>query len=107
MTRKLGGVGAVVLLAAVWSAPAAADHIDVPNLFASVCGFCHEDGGRKAGKGPQLMNSGRSDEYIRDRIRKGRRGRMPAFGKMFSEEDLDEIVAYIRALKPREEASAQ
>ncbi len=107
MTKGLGRVGSVVLLVAAWIAPAAADHIDVPNLFASVCGFCHEDGGRKAGEGPRLMNSERSDEYIRDRIRNGRRGRMPAFGKMFPEEDLDEIVAYIRALKSREEASAQ
>ncbi|HFD16465.1 MAG TPA: cytochrome c [Rhodospirillales bacterium] len=107
MTRTLGAFGGILLLAAVSGRPVLADHLDVPNLFASVCGFCHEDGGRKAGKGPQLMNTERSDDFIRNRIKKGRRGRMPAFGKMFSDEDIDEIIAYIRALKPREGASAQ
>ncbi len=107
MTIRLGGIPALLLLATASAGPATAEHLDVPNLFASVCGFCHEDGGRKAGKGPRLMNTERSDEFLRNRIAKGRPGRMPAFGKMFSDEDIDEIVAYIRALEPREEASVR
>ncbi len=106
MTIRLVGC-AIVLLAVTTGKPIAAEHLDVPNLFAAVCGFCHEDGGRKAGKGPQLMGTERSDEFLRERIKKGRPGRMPAFGKMFSDEEIDEIVAYIRSLEPRKEANAQ
>jgi mono/diheme cytochrome c family protein len=74
---------------------------DVEQLFASTCGWCHSDGGRAAGKGPQLMDSPRSDDYIRDRIKTGKQGAMPAFDQAFSDAQIDEIVKYIRALKPR------
>src|SRR6266849_8302089 len=74
--------------------------IDVNQLFASTCGFCHSDGGRTPGKGPQLMDSKRSDDFIRDRIKTGKTGAMPAFGDAFSDEDLDAIVKYVRSLTP-------
>ena len=32
--------------------------LDVEQLFASTCGWCHSDGGRAAGKGPQLIGLG-------------------------------------------------
>jgi len=93
------------------AAPAAADDapagdagkkkpLDVPQLFATTCGWCHSGGGRAAGKGPQLMNSPRSDDYMRNRIKNGKEGHMPAFANMFSDADIDAIIAYIRALKP-------
>ena len=69
-------------------------------LFASTCGWCHSDGGRAAGKGPQLMNSARSDDFIRNRIKTGKEGAMPAFGQAFDDAQIDEIIKYIRALKP-------
>jgi mono/diheme cytochrome c family protein len=69
-------------------------------LFATICGFCHANGGRAVGKGPQLMNTVRSDDFIRNRIKNGKEGAMPAFGKTFSDADIDRIIAYIRALKP-------
>jgi|SRR5271166_1204822 len=74
--------------------------LDVDQLFATICGFCHANGGRAAGKGPQLMNTARSDDFIRNRIKNGKEGAMPAFGKSFSDGDIDRIIAYIRALKP-------
>ena len=69
-------------------------------MFATICGFCHANGGRAVGKGPQLMNTARSDDFIRNRIKNGKEGAMPAFGKTFSDADIDRIIAYIRALKP-------
>jgi mono/diheme cytochrome c family protein len=75
---------------------------NVEQLFATICGFCHSDGGRAAGKGPQLMDSTRSDDFIRNRIKMGKEGAMPAFGTAFSEAQIDEIVKYIRSLKPRQ-----
>jgi mono/diheme cytochrome c family protein len=74
--------------------------IDVVALFASTCGFCHGDGGRAAGKGPQLMNTQRTDEFLRDRIKNGKEGAMPAFGQMLGDADVDAIIKYIRELKP-------
>ena len=96
-----------VLLTIVFATPsfadeAPADHkpIDVPQLFATTCGWCHSNAGRAEGKGPQLMNTARSDEFIRNRIKAGKEGKMPAFGGSFSDADIDAIIAYIRALKP-------
>jgi mono/diheme cytochrome c family protein len=80
--------------------PSGQSTIDVPALFASTCGFGHGDGGRAAGKGPQLMDTTRSDEFLRDRTKNGKEGAMPAFGQVLSDADIDDIVKYIRELKP-------
>jgi len=72
----------------------------VKNTFRNICGFCHEDYGRKAGKGPQLMNDPNPDEYLFNRIKHGKPGRMAAFGGIFSDDDIHQIVAFIRTLKP-------
>ena len=64
------------------------------------CGWCHEDGGRKAGKGPQLMGSERDDNFIISRIAAGSPGKMPAFGEGLSGENMQALLVYIRSLKP-------
>ncbi len=98
-------LGAAAVLTAL-SAPAASDDqhatstLDVDQLFATICGYCHANGGRAVGKGPQLMNTARSDDFIRNRIKNGKEGAMPAFGKTFSDADIDRIIAHIRALRP-------
>jgi mono/diheme cytochrome c family protein len=74
---------------------------DVEALFGSTCGWCHSDAGRAAGKGPQLMDSPRTDDYLRNRIKMGKEGAMPAFGAAFNDAQIDEIIKYIRALKPQ------
>ena len=71
-------------------------------FFGSVCGYCHEDGGRRAGKGPQLMGTARTDDYMANRIATGRPGRMPAFGGTLNADQIQAIIHYIRNLKPRE-----
>ncbi|WP_244521466.1 c-type cytochrome [Bradyrhizobium sp. DOA9] len=76
--------------------------LEVEQVFAGTCGFCHSDGGRAAGKGPQLMNSPRDDDFIRNRIKQGKQGAMPAFDGAFTDAQIDQMVKYIRALKPRE-----
>jgi mono/diheme cytochrome c family protein len=81
--------------------------LDVRQLFATTCGWCHSDGGRVAGKGPQLMDIKRDDDFIRNRIKNGKEGAMPAFGAAFDDAQIDQIVAYIRGLKPREDERAR
>jgi mono/diheme cytochrome c family protein len=76
---------------------------DVEQLFATVCGWCHNDGGRVAGHGPKLMDTTRSDDFIRERIMLGKPGAMPAFSGTFTDDQVNAIIAYIRALKPRQD----
>src|SRR5512137_1942892 len=80
--------------------PAAAPAFSVKNTFRNICGFCHESYGRKAGKGPQLMGTQLTDEQIFNRIKNGKPGRMAAFGGNFTDDQIRQIVAFIRNLKP-------
>jgi len=64
------------------------------------CGWCHEGGGRKQGRGPQLMDTQRDDEFIINRIVGGAPGRMPSFAQQLTDTDIFAIIAYIRSLKP-------
>ena len=73
--------------------------IDGETMFATSCGFCHQSGGRADGKGPKLAGTTRSDDFIAERVRKGKLGAMPAFGSVFSESQIMAIVAYIRTLE--------
>src|SRR3982751_6264432 len=58
-------------------------------VFASHgCGYCHENGGRSAGKGPQLMGTSRNDVFIAFRVTNGKLGRMPAFGSVLTGEQV-------------------
>ena len=81
-------------------APAEASPNDIngEQMFATTCGFCHQDGGRAAGRGPKLSKTERSDEFIIERIKKGKLGSMPAFGSVFSDGQIIAILAYIRGL---------
>ena len=46
-------------------------------LFISYgCGWCHQDGGRKAGRCPQLMGTEHDDNFILSRIAAGSPGKM-------------------------------
>jgi mono/diheme cytochrome c family protein len=77
---------------------ASPNDLDGEQVFLNTCGFCHQDGGRAAGRGPKLSNSQRSDEFIIERIKKGKLGAMPAFGSVFSDGQIIAILAYIRGL---------
>jgi mono/diheme cytochrome c family protein len=110
----LGAAGAMLAPAAEAQGPmsssqppasAAAGGFDVHQLFANTCGWCHSNGGRAPGKGPQLMGTSLTDEQIAYRIRHGKPGAMPAFGSTFDDAQIAAIIAYIRALKPEEGAT--
>jgi mono/diheme cytochrome c family protein len=106
MTRALVPAIALTLVAAVAHgqdrAPAVAATADIrdgENIFTNTCGFCHQNGGRVAGRGPKLAGTDRPDDYLINRIRTGKEGAMPAYGRAFSDAQLRSIVAYIRSLK--------
>lgn len=105
MTRTLTLVAAsiVVVSVAVAAGPAAAESRmsdeKVRGLFASTCGFCHQNGGREAGKGPKLAGTTRSDAFIVNRIKHGKEGAMPAFEGNLTNAQIKGIIHYIRNLK--------
>jgi mono/diheme cytochrome c family protein len=72
--------------------------LNVESLFATSCGWCHQGGGRVAGRGPKLAGTDKSDEFIIRQIKNGKPPGMPAFGKSFSDEQIQAIVAYVRGL---------
>jgi mono/diheme cytochrome c family protein len=72
---------------------------DGEKLFATSCGWCHQSGGRVAGRGPKLAGTDKSDAFIVTRIKTGKAPGMPAFGRSFSDEQLAAIIAYIRSLR--------
>jgi mono/diheme cytochrome c family protein len=75
-----------------------ASKMDVSRLFATTCGWCHEGGGRKQGRGPKLAGTDKSDQFMINRIKQGKAPGMPAFGRAFNDEQIQAIVAYIRSL---------
>ncbi len=72
---------------------------DVKGTFRNICGFCHQNYGRQEGKGPQLMGTEKTDAQIFDRIKNGKPGRMASFGVAFTDDQIWNIVKFIRSLK--------
>jgi cbb3-type cytochrome c oxidase subunit III len=74
-------------------------------LFSKTCRVCHgnEGNGRGSRKGPSLQRSeytyGRTREAVLESIRNGRPNGMPAYGKVFSQEQLDNLASYVLTLK--------
>ena len=108
-TSEAGRRGALLgtaILLAIFCAPLQAQdqpakkEFNVKGTFRNICSFCHENYGRKEGKGPQLMNSPKTDQELFDRIKHGKPGRMAAFGAAFTDDQIHEIVKFIRNLKP-------
>jgi mono/diheme cytochrome c family protein len=78
---------------------ASVNDIDGETMFATSCGFCHQQGGLAAGRGPKLAGITKSDDYIIERIKKGKPGTMPAYGRAFTDGQIIAILAYIRGLE--------
>lgn len=67
-------------------------------LFDHNCAHCHGDDAR-GDEGPDLHGLRRSDAKIEKIIKNGIKGEMPAFGKKFSDEDVQALIAWLRTLK--------
>lgn len=99
----LSACGLAVVLAAAPTRAEATDQqtasLNVERLFATSCGWCHQNGGRADGRGPKLAGSDKSDAYIVNQIKNGKPPGMPSFGRSFNDEQIGAILAYIRGLK--------
>ena len=75
------------------------------SLFHRSCVTCHGNEGNGFGsrRGPSLKRQaytyGRTRESITESIRNGRPNGMPAYGKFFTEEQLEALTSYVLTLK--------
>ncbi|OYT70367.1 MAG: adenylate cyclase [Chloracidobacterium sp. CP2_5A] len=112
--RLVLAIALVGALAAVWSAPAAqkgkaaGDAAKGKELFAQTCAPCHSATSKTANVGPGLKGlfkektmpaTGRpvSVAVVKSQIQKGGGG-MPAFGSKYNAQELNDLIAYLRAL---------
>jgi mono/diheme cytochrome c family protein len=90
------GAGASQLTANV--APANAGSINGRTLFLRNCAHCH--GANAHGDdGPDLHDLGLADDWIANRIRKGKAGQMTAFAGKLQPAEIAALVAYVQSLK--------
>jgi len=74
-------------------------------LYNKSCRVCHGNNGNGRGSrpGPSLQRSeytyGRNREAVIESIRNGRPGGMPAYGKVFSQEQIEALAGYVLTLK--------
>jgi len=92
-------IRASILIAAVCviAAPVvAADAIDGGKLFSKKCKMCHALDKKKVG--PAITTMSEDDTWLRDVITNGgKKKMMKAYGKTFSSDQIDALVAYIRS----------
>jgi len=75
------------------------------SLFHRSCVTCHGNEGNGFGsrRGPSLKRQGykygRTREAVMESIRHGRPKGMPAYGKLFTEEQLEALASYVLTLK--------
>ena len=86
--------------AAVQATTGASNSIVMPGraLFLKNCAHCHGADAR-GDDGPDLHGLDLSDEWIANRIRKGKKGQMTAFAGKLQPAEIDALVAYLRTLK--------
>jgi|SRR5579862_1084570 len=67
-------------------------------LFLRNCAHCH-GADAHGDDGPDLHDLRLTDEWITNRIRKGKAGQMTAFAGRLQPAEIDALVAYIQSLK--------
>jgi mono/diheme cytochrome c family protein len=90
--------GAVSSQSATNAALANIGTINGRTLFLRNCAHCH--GATAHGDdGPDLHDLGSTDEWIANRIRKGKAGEMTAFAGKLQPAEIAALVAYVQSLK--------
>jgi mono/diheme cytochrome c family protein len=74
------------------------DTINGRTLFLRNCTHCHGATAR-GDDGPDLHDLGLADDWIANRIRKGKAGQMTAFAGKLQAAEIAALVAYVQSLK--------
>jgi mono/diheme cytochrome c family protein len=72
---------------------------ELRKLWATHCSWCHDGYGMHGGKGPRLAGTSLSEQKVADRIRDGKSGAMPGFGKSLTPDQIAAFASYIKGLK--------
>ena len=72
--------------------------INARTLFLRNCAHCHGADAR-GDDGPDLHDLGLADDWIANRIRKGKAGQMTAFAGKLQPAEIAALVAYVQSLK--------
>jgi mono/diheme cytochrome c family protein len=72
--------------------------IDARKLFLRNCAHCHGADAR-GDDGPDLHDLDFTDEWMANRIRKGKAGEMTAFAGKLKPAEIEALVAYVKTLK--------
>ena len=83
---------------AAGATPANGVAINARTLFLRNCAHCHGASAR-GDDGPDLHGLGLTDDWIANRIRKGKAGQMTAFAGKLKAAEIDALVAYLQTLK--------
>jgi mono/diheme cytochrome c family protein len=67
-------------------------------VFIKNCAHCHGSDGH-GDEGPDLHNLDESDSWIANRIRNGKKGQMTAFAGKLEEDQINQVIGYLRTLK--------
>ncbi len=89
-----------LLVAVIPIANAAGPTPEVKQIFGGQCSWCHGAWGMKADKGPRLAGTQMTEQQVEQRIRDGKPGYMPAFGKELDDQEITLMAKYIKSLKP-------
>lgn len=99
MRRRIAvGLVAVALVVAGCADPPPPD-ASGEQIYRELCARCHSEdlsGGIGPALGPGSPAAGRSDEYYRTTILRGR-GSMPAFANSLSDEQVERVIDYLRS----------
>jgi mono/diheme cytochrome c family protein len=80
------------------AAPANAGIFNGRTLFLRNCAHCH-GADAHGDDGPDLHDLGFTDDWIANRIRKGKAGQMTAFAGKLQPAEIAALVAYVQSLK--------
>jgi mono/diheme cytochrome c family protein len=80
------------------AAPANAGAINGRTLFLRNCAHCH-GADAHGDDGPDLHDLGLTDDWIANRIRKGKAGQMTAFVRKLQPAEIAALVGYVQSLK--------
>ena len=81
-----------------WLKPLSQTDLSGPELYNMGCSYCHGidlEGNIGPALGSGSDSSFEPDEFLEERIRDGI-GEMPSFGGVFTDDQIDDIIAYIR-----------
>ena len=88
---------AITAQAAIKPSELTVDATQGRHLFLMNCAHCHGDDAR-GDEGPDLHDLHRSDARIHEVITAGIKGEMPSFGKKLGDQDVQQLIAYLRTL---------